>query len=224
MWTRKELKERGKTAFKRNYWPSVLAALLMMLVCGGGGAGSGRAASQSSGTMDAGSSALFGIVMGIIAVCAVIGIIWNIFLAMPVCVGVNRFFLENSRQPAGIREIGYAFGGGRYFNIIGTQLVKNIFIGLWCLLLVIPGIIKAYEYRMVGFIQAEEPELGTMECLRRSKEMMKGQKWNTFVLDLSFLGWMILSGITLGIVGIFYVNPYMQATDAELYLTLKNKQ
>ena len=54
--------------------------------------------------------------------------------------------------------------------------------------------------------------------------MMKGQKWNTFVLDLSFLGWMILSGITLGIVGIFYVNPYMQATDAELYLTLKNKQ
>ena len=80
-----------------------------------------------------------------------------------------------------------------------------------------PGIVKSYEYRMVPYILAENPGMNRSEAFAISKQMMNGQKWDVFVLDLSFIGWHLLSGITLGIVGIFWVNPYVQATNAELY-------
>ena len=89
------------------------------------------------------------------------------------------------------------------------------------MLFVIPGIIKGYEYRMVSYILADQPELSRKEAFQLSKQMMKGQKWNAFVLDLSFIGWYLLCLVTCGIAGIFYVYPYVFATDAELYLALK---
>ena len=70
---------------------------------------------------------------------------------------------------------------------------------------------------MVPYLLAEYPDMSRQEAFARSKEMMYGQKWRAFVLDLSFLGWNILSGITFGIVGLFYGRPYQDATDAELY-------
>ena len=84
----------------------------------------------------------------------------------------------------------------------------------------IPGIVKAYEYRMAPYILAEHPELSYREVLRMSSNMMDGQKMNAYILDVSFIGWHILSAITGGIVGVFWTNPYVYATDAELYLTL----
>ena len=86
----------------------------------------------------------------------------------------------------------------------------------------IPGIVKSYEYRMIPYIMAEHPELSYKEAFRMSKEMMQGNKWSAFVLDLSFLGWHILGIMTLGILEIFYVAPYVAMTDAYLYKTLKN--
>ena len=86
---------------------------------------------------------------------------------------------------------------------------------------VIPGIIKAFDYYLVGFILADDPDMSVMDALRKSKEMMKGHRWNTFVLNLSFLCWKLLGVLTLGILDIFYTNPYVDATDAELYLALK---
>ena len=74
---------------------------------------------------------------------------------------------------------------------------------------------------MVGYILADEPEIGVMEALRKSKQMMQGHKWEAFVLSLSFLGWEILGVVTFGIAEIFYVRPYVEATFAELYLALK---
>ena len=101
-----------------------------------------------------------------------------------------------------------------------TMFMMNLKIFLWSLLFIIPGIIKAYEYRMVPYILAEHPEMSYSEVLEASSRMMDGQKMNAFILDLSFIGWEILSSITAGIVGIFWVNPYYYSTDAELYLEL----
>ena len=101
------------------------------------------------------------------------------------------------------------------------SVLKNLYIFLWSLLLLIPGIVKAYEYRMVPYLLADYPELSTEEAFRISREMMNGEKMNTFILDLSFIGWYILSGITCNLVGIFYLYPYKYATDAELFLVLK---
>lgn len=104
---------------------------------------------------------------------------------------------------------------------MAAKFLASLFAALWSLLLVIPGIIKQFEYLMVSYILADNPDMPAMDALRKSKQMMKGHKWNAFVLSLSFLGWGILSLLTGGILDIFYVRPYMEATYAELYLALK---
>lgn len=100
---------------------------------------------------------------------------------------------------------------------------RDLFVSLWSLLFVIPGIIKSYEYRMVPYLMADAPDLTRQEAFRISKDLMYGQKMNAFVLDLSFIGWQILSACTCGLLGVFYVNPYNNATNAELFLELKRQ-
>ena len=95
---------------------------------------------------------------------------------------------------------------------------------LWCLLLLIPGIVAAYAYRMVPFILAENPDMPAREVIARSREMMKGNKWRAFVLDLSFLGWIILGVVTLGLGLVFWTEPYIKSADAALYVKLKEQQ
>ena len=100
-------------------------------------------------------------------------------------------------------------------------LRASVSVFLWMLLFFIPGLIKSISYVMAPYILAENPGMRAKDALKKSVELMKGNKWKTFVLDLSFIGWFILSIITFGIVYFFYVNPYYLATDAELYLKLK---
>lgn len=99
--------------------------------------------------------------------------------------------------------------------------LKQLFTFLWCLLLIVPGIVKAYEYMMVPYLLAENPDMSREEVFAMSKRMMYGNKWNAFVLDLSFVGWLILGALTLNIVNVLYTNPYRYLTSAELYHTLK---
>ena len=108
-------------------------------------------------------------------------------------------------------------------NVVMNLLLMDILIMLWSVLLVIPGIIKSYEYRMVPYLLAEHPEMKRRELFQKSKEMMYGQKWNAFLLDWSFFFWDYLSILTFGLAGIFFVYPYEHATNAELYLQLKNQ-
>ncbi len=110
------------------------------------------------------------------------------------------------------------------FNQTGRALLLNILVAvftfLWSLLLVIPGIIKAYSYSMAFYILADNPELTAMEALKKSQEMMNGHKWDLFVLQISFILWSLLGAITFGIAYI-YVIPYMSATIANFYNSIK---
>ena len=103
------------------------------------------------------------------------------------------------------------------------MFLMNLYITLWSLLFLIPGIIKMYEYLMVPYILADNPGMDRKEAFAISKRMMTGEKWNAFILQLSFLGWIFLSMFTCGLLGIFYVSPYMEATMAELYAYNKGK-
>jgi uncharacterized membrane protein len=100
---------------------------------------------------------------------------------------------------------------------------KLLYTFLWSLLFVIPGIIKSYEYRMIPYILCENPDIDKERVFALSRSMMSGVKWRVFVLDLSFILWDMLSVITGGIVGIFWVLPYKQATFAELYAAMRTK-
>lgn len=120
-------------------------------------------------------------------------------------------------------EFSFVFGktfDKNYWNKFLLDLLKGIFMALLSLLFVIPGIIFYYKYYFTSFIMAEKPELSWKEAMEISKKMTKGHKGELFVLDLSFLGWDILVGITLGIVGI-YVLPYVYTTQALYYENFK---
>lgn len=227
-WTRAELKIRAKAAVKMYYWKMVLVALILSMI--GGGASSVGSRSASDNSAGSGASSMFeGINMQvamiaviIVLVVVVIALALSVFVFNVLEVGCRGFF---SRSMTEDPELGLIADGftQNYWNCVKTQFLKSLFIGLWSLLFVIPGVIKAYEYRMVPYLLAEHPEMSSGEIFARSKEMMQGNKWDTFVLDISFVGWVLLSGITLGILYIFWVGPYIAATDAALYHRISGK-
>lgn len=123
-----------------------------------------------------------------------------------------------NRQPAGINDL---FAYARYcLKIWGLTIVMGIFVMLWSLLFWIPGVIAYYRYSQALYILAENPEKGIMDCINESKAMMYGHKMDKFVLDLSFILWYLLAGVTCGIAGI-YVTPYVGVTNAGFYNSLK---
>ena len=230
MWNRQELKARGKDAFKRNYWPCVGVAFILGILTASSGSsargGSDNGASlknvfqNASDSMGISVGALIGIIVGIIGVGLVIGLVVSWFVKNPFEVGCRSFFLKNTMENA---TFGCVMDGfrGNYGRVVVTMLLRDLLIFAGTLLFVIPGIILTYSFRMVPYILAENPNVEATEALKMSREMMQGNKWNAFVLDLSFFGWILLTICTCGILGIFYVNPYIYATDAELYQAIK---
>ncbi len=158
----------------------------------------------------------------ILIIGAILAFLFIVFIADPLIVGGKRYFLKARNNNAKIGEIKVIFQKGNLLNIAITMFLRNIYNALWYLT-IIGGVIKTYEYRMIPYILAENPRIKRKEAFELSKQMMKGNKWKTFILDMSFFGWNFLSVLTLGILSIFYVNPYNAATIAELYATLKTK-
>lgn len=116
------------------------------------------------------------------------------------------------------------FAGPVILGVICIYLLMTVFISLWLLLLIIPGLIKGYSYSQAYFIyydRYQETDLrpGFLECITRSKQMMKGHKGHLFILDLSFIGWHLLAILTFGI-GYLWLKPYITATKAAFYENL----
>lgn len=154
---------------------------------------------------------------------ALVRAIIQIFLREPVDVSIKRFLLFNrSGARAEFKELIYAFRYS-YLNIVKIEFLRLLYTFLWSLLFWIPGIVKSYEYRMIPYLLAENPNLTREEAFSMSKRMMDGEKWNVFVLDCSFIGYWLLSLFTFGLLNLFYVTPYKLLTDAELYTVLKGK-
>ena len=233
-WTISGLKNIGGMNSKRNYWKCVLAALLITLSTGSAGSGSSSIVNSLSenenysGIFSHGAEMFSWSTVGLGAIAAIffgasiVALIVGIFLLYPLEVGARRFFITNRVSNAQIDQVGIAFSSN-YLNIVKTQFLRYLFTYLWSLLFLVPGIIKSYEYRMIPYILAENPSINWREAFRLSKAMMDGQKWNAFVLDLSFIGWHILSAFTFGLLDLFYTNPYQQQTNAELYDVLKSR-
>lgn len=135
---------------------------------------------------------------------------------------MRKVFVDCRYGNAEWRDILYAFKNG-YGHIGAVMFMKDLFTFLWTLLFIIPGIIKGYEYMMIPYLLAENPDMSRQDAFAESKRMMDGNKMDAFVLDLSFIGWFILGAITFNIVNILYTTPYMELAHAELYHTLKNQ-
>ena len=131
-------------------------------------------------------------------------------------IGYAKFNLElvdRQKEP----ELGTLFGYFRFWKTAaGAKFLQGLYVFLWSLLFIIPGIVAGYSYAMTRYILAEDPEMAPGEAIRRSREMMFGNRWRLFCLQFSFIGWDILSSLTLGI-GNLWLNPYKQAATTAFY-------
>jgi uncharacterized membrane protein len=164
---------------------------------------------------------LFGFVLVIASVAGLVGLALRIFVINPLKMGCKAFFKTSAELPhRKMNDLGLGFRDGNYMPVVKTMFLRSLFTFLWSLLFIIPGIIKAYAYRMVPYILADNPKMDANEAITLSRRMMNGQKWRAFVLDLSFIGWYLLGLLALGI-GVLFVHPYYHSTDAQLYLALR---
>lgn len=159
-----------------------------------------------------GLNALRIVFLSVLSIAASVAVL---LLSGPFNLGIHISALDVSRkQPV---SVGSLFEGFKSFGDSLTLYILNaIFIFLWSLLLVIPGIIKMYSYSMGYFILADRPDLSGNQARKRSMYLMKGHKWQLFCLDFSFIGWYLLSLLTLGILA-FWVYPYHMTARAEFY-------
>lgn len=225
MWIRAELKERAKSVLRTNYWMAFLISLVIVFVSGSGGgytwrSGSSSFPQHSYSNFDSGFIALILLILAAAAFAIIIALALRILVFYPLEVGGRRYFVQSAQYFDNRGCFRFGFDGRNYTGIISTMFLKGLFNFLWSLLFLIPGIIKFYSYRMVPYILADNPNIGAIRAITLSRNMMRGNKFDMFVLDLSFLGWYLLGTLCLGI-GVFFVNPYAFATEAELYLILR---
>ena len=225
MWNRQQVKEQAKQIMKRNYWKMFVVTLIASTLTGEKTTIIERVQDFASNNISYDTSPIFYssnfqyIFYSFISIASILGILYTIFIGNVIVVGKNRYFIKNHVENP---ELGEIFSGfkGNYLNVVKIMFLMDLKTLLWLFLFIVPGIIKAYEYSMIPYLLAENPNLSADEAFSLSKQMTTGQKADLFVLDLSFIGWIILGLICCGI-GILFVLPYPQAARAEVYLNLK---
>ncbi len=232
MWTRAELKGRARQGLKQYYGYALLVVFIAAIL--GAGSGGGTVSGGFSNAVDmAGwdfgmpgvNMMLIPLIIAALLVGFAVVMLFMILVSNVVAVGKCRYFSISTleQRNAGLEELFGGFRKGRYLNIVKVQFLRGLYEFLWSLLLIIPGIVKHYEYFMVPYLVAEYPSMDSREVFRLSKQMMAGHKLSAFVLELSFLGWYIL-GLMVCFVGTILIKPYYEATMAELYLKLREER
>ena len=224
MWGNSELKQRAKHVLSRfGYWTPFGATILCGLLM----TDPGSILSVISENPEL-ENALYGneeiatFVTFAVPVLVLLSFLFNVFVGYPVLVGLNRFFMENRVSGSKVGRVFWVFKSGNYLNAVKIMFLMNLKIFLWSLLLFIPGIIKSYQYYMIPYILAENPGIDSKRAFEISKEMTDGEKFDIFWLGLSFIGWILLGTLACGI-GVLFVEPYIQATFAELYQVMRDK-
>ncbi len=212
---RRDYKDIAKGLLRKNYWKMVLAGLVLSFAIG--------ELIRSSVTYkvdDVMEEYPFEVGM-ISLLLLVIAVAFVLLVMHPLKYGGKKFFLKNVNDESVDNSVLLdGFRDGNLGRCAGTFFYRDLMVFLFTLLLVIPGIIKSYEYYFVGELLVDHPELTGKDVCALSKEMTRGHKMDLFVLDLSFILWGIANSLTCGLVGIFYFYPYRHQTQAVAYLDL----
>jgi uncharacterized membrane protein len=165
--------------------------------------------------MAIGGTVLYVVVAYAVGVVPIIGFIVSILITGAMSIGLARFALSLARKTG--PKVSDVFTGFDKFAIgLGAYLLQMVFIVLWSLLLIVPGVIAALSYAMTYYIIAEEASVGPLEAIAKSKTMMRGHKWQLFCLGFRFVGWALLCVLSLG-VGFLWLFPYMIVSMAHFY-------
>jgi len=206
MKSRQEIKALAKEAMKQQRGTSILLLLVLSLVTFA-------------------SVALDMIVLLTLGMGVAYWVVYLVGLAVILVMAVNvlgEYIKVYKYEQA---EVGALFSGLKvnFLRKLGGMLWMSLWVMLWSLLLVIPGIIKGLSYYFTANILADCPEVGAREALKLSMRITQGHKMDIFIFILSWIGWMMLSALTLGILYVVYVGPYWATSDAGLYLEMRKK-
>ena len=204
MKTNQEYKNAALAALKGNWAPAVVATIIYMIIA--------IAVYMLTGIYDETT-----MTVNAALVLAGASVLISIFFSYPLSVGYYNASKElalkgDNNCTANLFKSGF----GKYFRNVWGMFLMGLFMFLWTLLFIIPGIVASYSYAMTPYIMAEHPEMTASEAIRASKTMMKDNKWALFCLDFSFWGWSFLCGLTLNI-GYIFLNPYKNAAHAAFY-------
>lgn len=212
--SRAELKARAKFTLKGQYWKLFGAILLVSLITG---------AISGFGSLLSLFSDEDGFNVAAVSLSSLVSIAVSLFVSIPVNLGLSRLYIRAAQGcRADIDELFSVYRSGHLLNAILVQFLEGLFITLWSLLFIIPGIVKAFSYFMINYMLAENPGLEQARAFEISKQLMRGNRGKAFVLGLSFLGWELLSLLTLGI-GMVFLTPYINMTFSHFYLELKER-
>lgn len=231
MWTRELLKTNAKNCLRQNFWPAMLVCMAYTALADLGTNGNGFRVSVDLDHLD--SKVITAALLALL-----LSAVWRFLFIYPLSVGLARRFMEARTGNPPFSTLFGAFRSGDYKNIVKVMFFQHLYIFLYSLLLVIPGIIRTYEYYLVPYLLAENPQMDDYRARALSKQIMDGEKMNVFVLELSFLGWGILQGLiiaaattlSLGLLAVpitilssAALAAYRKATYAELYAALREK-
>ena len=201
---RPTIRKEARETLKGKWSQPVLASLITLIVC---------VVIETTYHPSVGAPAFIGICGGLI------GFFFYLNLVYGYSISLLRFC--RGRENA----VGQMFSAGfseNYLRALGTVLLTYLFILLWSLLFLFPGLVKAYSYSMTFFIAEDHPEMTPNQCIERSIAMMTGHKMDLFLLHLSFIGWILLGILTLGI-GFLWIMPYINTAQAKFYEKLKTE-
>ena len=229
--TSREFREQARHALTGLWGRALLVSLLATLLGADvavSGFGGGNTASTQGGygemagnIMEMPAFRLFFLLLVGFAAVATIWLLIAFIIGGAVELGKNIFFIGLAQgkdmQVSDLFSRFHVFG-----KALGLRIVMGLFITLWSLLFIIPGIIASYRYAMAPYIMAENPDVGIMEALEWSKQMMTGNKFRLFCLQFSFFGWLVVCGLTMGI-ALLWVRPYMETAIALFYLEVSGQ-
>lgn len=218
----------------RGRWGTAIAAALiigvvtsaisfvvdLIIPIGGGATFFSQLESVINGNLTINPEQLIPVFSGV-SILAVISSLITSMVSAALSLGQKAFYIQMHMENRA--ELGTLFSRFRiWFKAFGLELFISLFVFLWSLLFIIPGIIATYRYAMAYHIMAENPDLGIRECVNRSKILMRGNKGRYFLLELSFIGWAFLCMFTFGI-GFLWLTPYMLSSQTAFFLDLTQR-
>ena len=208
MKSNQEYKNAALAALKGKWAPAVLCAVVYMVIT--------LCVSYATALFDPATTAT-----GVVMTASLATMLISLLVVSPL--GVGYYNAHKDLLLSGddkLTENSFKTGFANWGHNVWGMLLMGIFVFLWTLLLIIPGIIKGFAYSLVPYILVDKPELSANEAINLSMKMMKGHKFDFFWLCLSFIGWILLAILTFGI-GLFWLMPYMYTAYAAFYQDVK---
>ncbi len=220
----------------KGFWGLSVGVTLVASLLGGMSTGSSTATIQQltdrasdsetiyfSDTLNAllSSPTFYAILTAAMTVFTILSVLY-LLIGGAVELGLNRYSLDlvTRRNPPAFSTLFSRFS--MWGKAFGLRFMTSLFTFLWALLFVIPGIVAAYRYALAPYLMAENPDIGVMEAISRSKELMRGNKGRLFCLHFSFIGWSLLCTLTLGI-GTLWLAPYRKIAETAFYLDVTGR-